>query len=92
VGCEFEWDREKARANLRKHGVDFDEAATVFSDPLSVLVSDPDHSLDEQRFVVLCVSRQGKLLVVTFAERPHRTRIISARLATSAERRSYEEA
>lgn len=88
---QFEWDSDKAEANLRKHGVSFDEAVTVFGDPLSVLLSDPDHSEGEERYLVLGQSAQGRLLVVAFVERPPRTRIISARLAIRRERKDYEE-
>ncbi len=88
---EFEWDADKATANLRKHGVSFDEAVTAFSDPLSVLLPDPDHSIREERYVVLGLSSPDRVLVVAFVERPPRTRIISARLATRRERTDYEE-
>ena len=88
---QFEWDADKAAANLRKHGVSFDEAVTAFGDPLSVLLSDPDHSVGEERFLVLGMSNAGRLLVVAFVERPPRTRIISARLATTRERHDHEE-
>ncbi len=88
---QFEWDAEKAAANLRKHGVSFDEAVTAFGDPLSVLLPDPDHSVGEARYLVLGLSTKGRLLVVAFVERPPRTRIISARLATKRERQDYEE-
>ena len=91
MGYTFEWDPEKADGNFQKHGVSFDEASTVFGDPLSLLMPDPDHSADEQRYVVLGVSAQQKLLVVAFAERPPNTRLISARRATRAERKRYEE-
>ena len=88
---QFEWDADKAAANLRKHGVSFDEAVTAFGDPLSVLLRDPDHSAGEERYLVMGMSTQGRLLVVAFVERPPRTRIISARLATRRERHNYEE-
>lgn len=88
---EFEWDADKAAENLRKHDVSFDEAVTAFGDPLSILLPDPDHSLGEERYVVLGLSTKGRLLVVAFVERPPRTRIISARLATKRERHDYEE-
>ncbi len=88
---QFEWDADKAAANLRKHSVAFDEAVTAFGDPLSVLLPDPDHSLGEERYLVLGLSNAGRLLVVAFVERPPRTRIISARLATRRERHDYEE-
>ena len=91
AGYLFEWDAAKAATNRRKHGVTFDEATTVFSDPLSMLRTDPDHALDEQRFIVLGMSNQRRLLVVAFAERPPRTRLISARRATRKERRQYEQ-
>jgi uncharacterized DUF497 family protein len=90
AGYAFEWDRAKAEANERKHRVTFEEATTVFADPLSLLRADPDHSLEEQRFVVLGVSAQGRLLVVAFVDRSARTRLISAR-ATRNERRQYEQ-
>jgi hypothetical protein len=91
VGYTFEWDPEKADANLQKHAVSFDEASTVFGDPLSLLMPDPDHSADEERYLVLGMSGHRKLLVVAFAERPPNTRLISARRATRAERKRYEE-
>jgi hypothetical protein len=91
VGYIFEWDSVKAEANARKHRVTFDEATTVFGDPLNLLMADPDHSLDEERFLLLGMSNRRKLLVVAFAERPPRTRLISARPATRHERRRYEE-
>lgn len=91
MAYEFEWDPEKAADNLRKHGVSFDEAVTAFGDPLSILLPDPDHSVGEERYVVMGMSTQNRLLVVAFVERPPRTRIISARLATRRERHDYEE-
>jgi uncharacterized protein len=91
VGYIFEWDPTKAAANVHKHGVTVDEASTVFGDPLNLLIADPDHSHDEERFVLLGMSNRRKLLLVAFAERPPRTRLISARRATRHERRYYEE-
>jgi uncharacterized DUF497 family protein len=91
MAYEFEWDPEKAAENLRKHGVSFDEAVTAFGDPLSILMPDPDHSVGEERYLVMGISTQNRLLVVAFVERPPRTRIISARLATRRERHDYEE-
>ena len=89
---QVEWDPKKARANLRKHGVSFDEAATVFLDDLSLTGDDPDHSVSEERFVTFGVSSAGRLLVVAHTERgEERTRIISARPATRSERKLYEE-
>jgi len=91
VGYDFEWDPAKGKSNLRKHGVTLDEACTVFADPLAILLPDPDHSVEEERFLLLGVSARRRLLVVAFAERPPRTRLISARVATRRERMGYEE-
>ena len=91
VGYEFEWDREKAVANARKHGVSFEEATTVFGDPLAMNKPDPDHSEGESRFILLGRSDRYRLLVVAYGERPPRTRIISARSAARRERKRYEE-
>jgi uncharacterized DUF497 family protein len=90
VAYSFEWDPKKAASNVNDHGVSFDEATTVFGDILAMNMPDPDHSEGEQRFLVLGMSRASRLVVVTYAERPPRTRIISARLATGPERRKYE--
>jgi uncharacterized protein len=87
----FEWNARKAAGNLRKHGVSFDEAASVFFDPLSATGDDPDHSLEEKRFVTFGVSSSGRLLVVAHEDRDDATRIITAREATRAERKLYEE-
>jgi uncharacterized DUF497 family protein len=87
----FEWNALKAAANLRKHGVSFDEAASVFFDPLSATGDDPDHSLDESRFVTFGTSSSGRLLVVAHAQHDDAIRLITARLATRAERKLYEE-
>ena len=91
MGIIFEWDGRKATANLRKHGVSFEEAATVFSDPLSLSIPDPDHSEDEERFLLVGTSFQAQLLVVAHSEHGDRVRVISARAATARERRAYEE-
>ncbi len=88
---QFEWDPAKAAENLAKHGVSFEEAATVFRDTLSVTGEDPDHSVDEERFVIFGVSTSGRLLVVAHTERGDTIRIISARPATPGERKIYEE-
>ncbi len=88
---QFEWDPAKAAENLAKHGVSFEEAATVFRDTLSVTGEDPDHSVDEERFVIFGVSTTGRLLVVAHTERGDTIRIISARPATPGERKIYEE-
>ncbi len=87
----FERDEAKANANLRKHGVSFEEAKTVFADPLSITKSDPLHSEDEERYVDIGRSGEGRLLVVVYMERRSTIRLISCRTATQAERRSYEE-
>ena len=91
MGITFEWDTEKAKANLRKHGVTFDEATTVFRDPLSITIRDPDHSRHEARFVDPGVSHKGRVLVVSYTERGETVRMISARVAAPRERRKYEE-
>ncbi len=88
----FEWDEQKADQNLEKHGVSFDEAATVFGDPLSLTIDDPLHSTDEERFVIIgaAAGPRRRVLVVVHTERGDRIRIISAREATPRERSSYE--
>ena len=87
---EFEWDPEKAAANVKKHGVEFAEAMTIFGDPLELTIPDPDHSTDERRFLSIGLSAGGRLLVVAYTERAGRTRIINAREASSKERKNYE--
>jgi len=87
---EFEWDREKAKRNLRKHKVSFDEAMTVFYDPLSATFDDPDHSTDEERLITIGYSSRSRLLVVSHTERGKTIRIISARHATAHERKQHE--
>lgn len=86
----FEWDPVKASANLTRHDVSFEEASTVFADPLSSLVADPDRSLGEERLVIFGVSDRGRVLAVMFTERGPRVRVISAREATRPERGAYE--
>ena len=88
---DFEWDPNKAASNLRKHKVSFNEAATVFGDFLSATFPDPDHSIDEDRYITIGVSKQGRVLVVAHADRGNRVRIISARKATGREEKYYEE-
>ena len=88
---EFEWDEEKAAANLAKHEVSFDEAQTVFDDPLYVDFYDPEHSYEEHRYIILGESRQGRLLLVSYTESGGVIRLINSREATPAERRDYEE-
>jgi uncharacterized protein len=87
----FEWDEKKAATNFAKHGVSFEEATTVFGDPLSLTISDPAHSQMEDRFIILGHSHRQKLLVVVHTERSNNIRIISARPANRHERRDYEE-
>jgi uncharacterized DUF497 family protein len=88
---EFEWDPKKADLNLRKHKVSFDEAATVFGDLLSITVHDPDHSLEEDRFITIGMSSRRRVVMVSYAERGEKVRIINARELTPAEREAYEE-
>jgi uncharacterized DUF497 family protein len=86
----FEWDSGKAAKNIRKHGVTFEEAATVFLDPLALTFLDRMHSIVEERFVIIGQSNQQHLLVIIYTERTPYIRIISARVATAQERRQYE--
>jgi len=88
---EFEWDPSKAAENLGKHRVSFNEASTVFGDHFSVTASDPDHSTDENRYITVGMSNEGRVLMVAHTERRERIRIISARRLTRTERRAYEE-
>ena len=88
---EFEWDEEKNVSNIQTHGVSFEEAATVFGDPLSDTFDDPDHSAEERRFLILGTSSQGRLLIVAHTDRDDRVRIISAREMIGQERKGYEE-
>ncbi len=87
---QFEWNPDKAKSNLRKHGVLFHEASTVFKDPLSVTFPDPEHSYDEERYVIIGLSSANRILIVSHTDRADRVRIISAREATRNERRFYE--
>ena len=87
----FEWDEDKARENLRKHRVSFDEAKTIFWDPFSITIPDPDHSMDEERFVDIGASVNGHVLVVVYTERGANIRLISCRRATPFERKKYEQ-
>ena len=88
---ELEWDEEKNAANVQKHGVSFEEASTVFGDPLSDTFDDPDHSAEEYRFITTGRSEKGRVVIVAHTDRDDRIRIISARELTRQERRSYEE-
>ena len=87
---EFEWDPKKAAKNLKDHKVSFSEASTVFSDPLSITVSDPDHSIKEDRYIIVGMSHRSRLLMVAHTERGERIRLISARELTRKERKAYE--
>lgn len=86
----FEWDLKKAKTNLGKHGVSFEEACTAFKDPLSLTIDDPLHSNDEKRLVLIGMSYDNRILVVVHTERGDKIRIISARKATKKERKYYE--
>jgi uncharacterized protein len=88
---EFEWNPEKAATNLEKHDVSFPEASTVFEDALSVTFPDPDHSIGEERYVIIGMSSLRRLLIVSHTDRENRIRIISARSANRQEKRFYEE-
>ena len=85
----FEWDEEKAKRNEAKYGVTFEEAKTIFNDPFAMTVSDPDHSDEEERWLDIGLSAEGRLLVVWYTERSERIRIIGSRRATKAEERTY---
>jgi hypothetical protein len=87
----FEWDQDKAAASLTKHGVSFEEASSVFADPLAVIVDDEEHSEDERREIIIGHSQRNRLLLVSFVERQSGVRLISARVATRQEREDYEE-
>jgi uncharacterized DUF497 family protein len=88
---QFEWDPEKAVKNKRKHGITFEEASTIFADPLAITFADPDHSFDEDRYLTFGLSKLERLLVVSHTPRGMLTRIISARPLTRQERMIYEE-
>jgi len=87
----FEWDPKKAAATVRKHGVTFQEAATVFGDPLAITFDDPDHSESEERYLTFGLSLQGRLIVISHTERGERTRIVRPRLMGREERVIYEQ-
>jgi len=88
---EFEWDPRKAEINLRKHGVSFTEAGSVFGDDLAITVPDPDHSLDEDRYITVGWSERPRLLIVAHTDRGGQIRIISARELTRSEQKAYEQ-
>jgi uncharacterized protein len=91
MSLEFEWNSSKADENLKSHGVGFDEALTVFADPVARILDDPDHSSDEAREIIIGYSQRQRLLLVSFTERVPKVRIISARKATKRERQDYEQ-
>ena len=93
MSVEFTWDPGKARSNERKHGIDFEEAVTVFVDENALLIPDPDHSFEEERFLILGMSFKLRTLMVCHCYRKKReiVRIITARKASSVERRQYEQ-
>ncbi len=90
MSLEFAWDPEKAERNLKDHQVSFEEASTVFGDPLARLVDDPDHSEEEHRYALLGCSASGRFLAVSHTDRGNTIRLISAREMTARERRQYE--
>jgi len=87
---QFEWDEDKARSNAKKHGVTYEEASSVFANPLAAIFTDEAHSVEELREIIVGSSAEGRLLVVSFTERVEAIRIISARSASRSERRDYE--
>lgn len=91
MGLRFEWDEEKAESNIEKHGVSFEEAATVFGDVLSLTIPDPVHSTVEQRWITMGLTHRRQLVVVVHTNRGSTIRLISARKATRREKRAYEE-
>jgi hypothetical protein len=91
MAIKFEWDSKKAESNIKKHGVPFEEATTVFADTLSATIPDPLHSFEEDRYIIVGRSFKGRTLIVVHADRGDTIRLISARLATKNERRKYEE-
>jgi uncharacterized DUF497 family protein len=86
----FEWDSKKERANRRKHGISFDEARTIFSDPQELLIADPEHSEDEERLISVGISNRKRILLVVYTEKGDRIRLISARRAAPREQEQYE--
>jgi uncharacterized DUF497 family protein len=91
MGLKFSWDLEKAAGNRKKHDVSFEEATTVFGDPLSLTIPDPDHSDEETRFLIVGESIRQRLLVVSHTDEDDNIRIISARIATRREMKTYEQ-
>jgi len=91
MGLRFEWDPKKAETNLKKHGISFVEASTVFADPLAGIRDDPDHSKTEERNIIIGMSKKFRILVVVFTGKNDIIRIISSRFVTKNEREHYEE-
>ena len=91
MSLQFEWDPDKAASNLAKHGVSFDEAATVFADPTAAIFADPVHSTHEVRELLVGYSERNRLLIISFTDRPPNVRVISARQANARERKRHEE-
>jgi uncharacterized protein len=91
MALRFEWDSRKALLNKRKHGVTFEQASTIFGDPLSITIPDPAHSIGEDRFITIGTSANNKLIVVVHTDHDEIIRIISDRKATAGERRQYEQ-
>lgn len=91
MALTFEWDEKKSTENIRKHGVSFEEAKTVFNDPFAMTIPDPDHSSEEDRYIDMGLSSRGRILMVWYTERGKNIRIISSRKATKGQRRQYEE-
>lgn len=88
---QFEWNENKAKQNLSKHGVSFEEAKTIFDDPLYVDFYDPDHSENEERYLIVGQSNQRRILILSYTERGNKIRLISAREVTPQERTAYEQ-
>ena len=88
---QFEWDENKAKQNLSKHGVYFEEAKTIFDDPLYIDFYDPDHSDNEERYLIVGQSNRGRILILSYTERGNKIRLISAREVTPKERKAYEQ-
>ena len=88
---QFEWDENKGRQNLSKHGVSFEEATTIFDDPLYVDFYDPDHSENEERYLIVGQSNRGRILILSYTERGNKIRLISVREVTPQERKTYEQ-
>lgn len=91
MSLTFEWDERKSKKNIRKHGVSFEEAKTVFNDPFAMTISDPEHSTQEERYIDVGMSSRGRILMVWYTELESNIRIIGSRKAPRSERQQYEE-